>query len=312
MSDDPLRPHTRDAEGPRTAKPQPAGQVARGGSSRGGAVRVGAELSSCHFGQTLSRLMPNPPRRPALCCTAGLFFLGRVGSVDFVVFMDWQNVYKRAREIFHDEDVPDFTLGQVYPAALAGVLMEMSIANRPLPEGASPNLAEIRIYRGKPDQRHDPKGYAAFRRQVTAWSRANNRVKVIDRVLKGYPQTISRRGVTYETKGNVREKGIDVALALDVVTMAIEGRYDRGIIFSGDHDIAPAVEYVLARPTSSAHVEVAAWRPDPPEHGRRLNTTRGPKVYCHWLDRDAYRPLCDQRDYTLGTDPSSSPRPSPR
>lgn len=233
--------------------------------------------------------------------------------MDGIVFLDWQNIYRRARDCFHDDTDDDFTLGQVHPAATATELLRRSEANAPV-AGKDLHLKQIRIYRGQPDQEQDSKGYAAFRRQAAAWSLANNRTEVVSRVLRGYPHQVNRDGVCYTTASKVREKGIDVALAIDLVTMAIEGEYDRAVVFSGDHDIAPALEYVLRWAEQQGKalpiVEVAAWRPDG-ERGFRLNVTRGQKVFCHWLDSQTYHRLCDDRDYTVASS-AGRPRPGPR
>ncbi len=38
------------------------------------------------------------------------------------------------------------------------------------------------------------------------------------------------------------EKGVDVKIAIDLIADAYEARFDTAIIFSQDHDFAPAVE----------------------------------------------------------------------
>lgn len=65
-----------------------------------------------------------------------------------------------------------------------------------------------------------------------------------------------------------REKGIDVALAIDFVTMAVRGEYDVGILFSTDTDLKPALEAV-AQLGTGVRAEVAAWSGD--GHNRRLS-----------------------------------------
>ena len=43
-----------------------------------------------------------------------------------------------------------------------------------------------------------------------------------------------------------QEKGIDVALAVDFVKLAVEGDYDVGVMLSTDNDLLPALEVVAA------------------------------------------------------------------
>lgn len=80
------------------------------------------------------------------------------------IFLDWQNVYMRARESFHEPNAP-YTLGQVDPLDLAHGLLNRG------PAGGDRELLQVRIYRGLPDQKFDPKAYAAARRQISRWER---------------------------------------------------------------------------------------------------------------------------------------------
>src|SRR5215813_2023055 len=93
----------------------------------------------------------------------GLFHSGHGGSGmsdRAVVFLDWQNVYKGAREAFCAPLAP-YWEGQVDPVALAQHLAADSPYDR--------ELQQVRIYRGRPDSSLDPKGYAASSRQAGVW-----------------------------------------------------------------------------------------------------------------------------------------------
>jgi hypothetical protein len=94
-----------------------------------------------------------------------------------------------------------------------------------------------------------------------------------------------------------REKGIDVALAVDVVRLGLRGDYEVGIIFSTDTDLEPAVEAVLDLCGDPfPRCEVAAWQ-------TRRNTSRlsvpGARVWCHWLSEEDYLSVHDPTDYRL-------------
>jgi uncharacterized LabA/DUF88 family protein len=68
-------------------------------------------------------------------------------------------------------------------------------------------------------------------RQCAAWE--SKGAIVIARALRypaGWPET------------KPQQKGVDVALAIDFVTMAIDGQYDVGVIASTDTDLKPALE----------------------------------------------------------------------
>lgn len=200
------------------------------------------------------------------------------GSSDrVVVFLDWQNLYKGARDAFHDRQAPS-RLGMVDPLRLARRLVELS-------SGRGRELAGVRVYRGQPDPTRDPMGYTANRRQQTAWERAG--ITVIQGPLR-YPKAWPAE--------KAQEKGVDVALAVDFVMLGITGDYDVGILMSTDTDLKPALEAVVAlggnrRP----HCEVAAWTSS--RAAPRLRIT-GTKLWCHYLRVEDYRVMVDPTDYT--------------
>lgn len=146
-----------------------------------------------------------------------------------IVFLDWQNVYSSARRAFHDPYSP-YMDGQVDPVLLAGHLTTRNPGQQ---------LEQVRIYRGLPDSTKQPEAYGANERQAAAWARSPY-VHVTRRPMqypKGWPKV--------ELPGEKpREKGIDVALAIDFVRLAIEDLYDVGILVSGDTDLKPALEAV--------------------------------------------------------------------
>lgn len=69
-----------------------------------------------------------------------------------------------------------------------------------------------------------------------------------------------RRDLKHEREGDkfiVREKGIDVALAVALVETAMLREYDAAIIFSGDTDLLPAIELAYRR--TEPKIELACW-----------------------------------------------------
>jgi hypothetical protein len=93
-----------------------------------------------------------------------------------VVFLDYQNVYRRARGAFLLESGPP-QLGQVDPLRLGQLIVSRSPFDR--------ELAQVRVYRGQPDASKDPIGYGANLRQCDAWRRMS-KVHVATRTLR-YP-----------------------------------------------------------------------------------------------------------------------------
>ena len=157
------------------------------------------------------------------------------------------------------------------------------IESRGGPEGVTTTLVEVRIYTGRPDSHKDPKTYAAHMKQCEVWQ--TDGVSVIHRGLR-YPRDWPIHAA--------QEKGIDTALAIDFVTMAVDGLYDIGVIMSTDTDLVPALEFGRSRFAGERHVAVAAWRS--PDSRRRLSIP-GANIWCHWLSRDDYDTVADPTNY---------------
>lgn len=198
-----------------------------------------------------------------------------------VVFIDYQNAYRRARDAFHNHHSDPNWMGQFHPAALG----EMIAWRR---KNHERRLHQVRMYRGLPDVRKNDKDQAAHR-QIAAWRRSDS-VSVTTRPLR-YPRDYPA--------SPPQEKGIDVQLALDFVMMAVRNEYDVGVLMSNDTDLRPGLEEVirLGRQT----VEVASWSP---LEGRRRSWLRlagrlaGSQPYCHWIDYASYLSVQDTADYT--------------
>jgi hypothetical protein len=93
-----------------------------------------------------------------------------------------------------------------------------------------------------------------------------------------------------------QEKGVDVALAVDCVMLAVTRSYDVGILVSTDTDLVPALEAVVGlggnrRPRA----EVAAWTSS--RAAPRLRISRA-RLWCHYLRVDDYLGMVDPTDYT--------------
>jgi hypothetical protein len=73
-----------------------------------------------------------------------------------------------------------------------------------------------------------------------------------------------------------QEKGIDVALAVDMMHLALRHQYDALVLFSSDTDLLPALEAVVN--LRLGHVEVACWSGFKP---LRFSGTNRP--WCHFL-----------------------------
>jgi len=154
------------------------------------------------------------------------FFRGHRVNDRVVVFVDYQSCYRRAREIYFDHRSALTFMVRSTPSSLSLHLAADSPYDRV--------LDHVRVYRGMPSSARDSRGYAACRRKVDAWNRLKQ-VKVFTHPL----QYKTEAGATIS-----REKGVDVALAIDVATMTADKAYDVGIIVSLDTDLKPGLVYV--------------------------------------------------------------------
>ena len=192
------------------------------------------------------------------------------------VFIDAQNFYRNARRAFFDASDRHW-FGQVRPAAV-GQLLAARDADR--------QLSGVRLYTGRPDASLQPKAHAANVRQCSAWE--SDGCYVFQRPLRyppAWPNTGGRRP---------EEKGIDVALAVDLTRLAQEDRFDVAIVCTGDTDLIPAVEDVLQY-SAGIQVEVAGWRST--RYRQRLSLP-GRNIWCHWLQRADCEQVRDDTDYS--------------
>lgn len=69
---------------------------------------------------------------------------------------------------------------------------------------------------------------------------------IIDQRVINY-QELHKKGVRQIEYTTMREKGIDVKLATDLIAGAIDNKYDTAIVISSDGDLVPAIDWVRNR-----------------------------------------------------------------
>lgn len=189
-----------------------------------------------------------------------------------VVFMDYQNVHGWAlRQFFPVNAGP--AQGHVDPLRLAQLLVK----RRKHPS----ELVGVRVYRGRPAPVHQPGSAAANDRQTADWERSAL-VAVVRRPLR-YPRDWPQ--------SPAQEKGIDVALAVDVVAMGLRKEYDAAIVVSSDTDLMPAIETIYYE--RLGHIELATWT-----GARRLRFPKTQLPWCHFISEAEFRSVEDVVDYT--------------
>jgi len=122
-------------------------------------------------------------------------------------------------------------------------------------------------------------------------------IQTFSRSLRYRNQTVSLPDGTATTILVGQEKGIDIRIALDVVRLARENRYDVALIFSQDQDLSEAADEVKAISIEQGRwIKVACAFPSSPtsENRRGINGTDWIKIdratYDACLDRNDYRP----------------------
>jgi NYN domain len=198
-----------------------------------------------------------------------------------VVFIDSQNLVRDARQAFHDPETDPPHIGHVHPGALGEMLLRVGGRNR--------ILSQVRVYTGRPSNEKQQAAYQAFQKRKAAWEGSSVDVQVFPRTLR-YP-------VNWP-KDPAREKGVDVALAVDLIRLIlIDLEVDVGIVASTDSDLVPALQAVAESPKARAwgwpRVEGMVWKP---LWHKRLNLP-GRSLWCHGVEREQYEEVMDATDY---------------
>lgn len=102
----------------------------------------------------------------------------------------------------------------------------------------SRELVEARYYNAPLDRRHDP---ASYRRQQQFFA-ALSRIPRFRVILCRMQRILDPDG-----KPRYRVKDDDIHIAVDMVSLAYEDRYDTAILVSGDGDFLPAVDCIRRR-----------------------------------------------------------------
>lgn len=207
-----------------------------------------------------------------------------------LVFVDGQNVYKSCFE--------QFGHAHCHPLLLAREV------------AGSRRLVGVRYYSGLHDPRVNPLLNARLQRRHAVMRRCG--VTVVERMLRyrwewglrqrDLPEPMKHQGqalsVTVEPHQRAREKGIDVALALDVVDLAQNDYMDVAVIVSSDTDlceVARVVHNVTGR-SRRVSVEAAVVR------GGRKIVLLDHYDYTHQIDLGIFNAAKDILDYRSDLD----------
>jgi hypothetical protein len=212
--------------------------------------------------------------------------------------IDYQNIHLTAHELFAEPGAQKH-MSLIDPLQFAVQLVAARNAGQRA--GYTPAVLErVRVFRGLPSEEHDPQPYRRNLAQRAQWTR-DRRVQVhlrpltyrYERDATGRP-LLDVRG--RKTITEVREKGVDVLVALALVRESIDPDVGLVILASHDTDLAPALDEALD--VGKAKVETCCWwNPDrhrtgapQPSGDRRVWNTR--------LRRAEFDRCQDRTDYS--------------
>lgn len=221
-----------------------------------------------------------PPARHAARPRAGLFLPGMIpepAQKRAIVFIDGQNLFHSAKEAF----------GYPFPNYDVKKLAAEVCARKGW------QLQQVRFYTGFPDASDNPFWNHFWTAKLAQMGREG--VHVFSRPLRYRNQSVVLSDGTTSTILVGQEKGIDVRLALDVISLAWQGDYDVACIFSQDQDLSEVADEIrdISR-ISSRWIHIASAFPFSPasRNKRGINSTDWIK-----LDRALYDICIDPRDY---------------
>lgn len=204
-----------------------------------------------------------------------------------MVFVDGQNLYRHAKDAF----------GYHYPNYDIMKLAVNTCAAKAW------NLVQTNFYTGVPDPIDDPRWNHFWTAKLAAMGRQG--VKVFSRSLRYRNQTFTLPDGTIHSFLHGEEKGIDVRLALDIVSSANRNEYDVALIFSQDQDLSEVADEI--REISRMHnrwIKIACAYPVSPttKNRRGINNSEWIK-----LTKAEYDLCLDPKDYRAKKPLASQP-----
>lgn len=170
-----------------------------------------------------------------------------------VFFIDYSNAFKRAAKMFCDLDGEAATWGEVdghfSPGARA---VEAVTALNASEKRLDLELTQVRVYAGIPAghvSAREAKKKHGEKDRTELWESCQRVEVVAHRPLLSY------------SKDGVSETEVDTQLAVDLVSMAHDHRFDVAVLVSHDTDFIPVLEEVerLKRSGTPVRVDLAGW-----------------------------------------------------
>ena len=194
-----------------------------------------------------------------------------------IAFIDGQNLFYAAKKAF----------GYPYPNYDPKRLAERIGTARGW------DLTESYFYTGIPDATDNPFWNHFWTAKLAVMGTRG--VQTFARALRYRNQSIRLPDKTATTILVGQEKGVDIRIALDMVRLARENRFDVAIVFSQDQDLSEAADEVKAISIEQSRwIKVACAFPSSPtyESRRGINGTEWIRI-----DRQTYDACLDPNDY---------------
>ena len=194
-----------------------------------------------------------------------------------MAFVDGQNLFQHAMDAF----------GHYHPNYDVKKLHETVCAEH----GWRPNL--VRFYTGVPSKRKDAMWGGYGEKRLLHMKRAG--IHTVTRPLRYRETTEKDEAGNLITITTPQEKGIDVRLALDIVSTARSRQWDVAVIFSQDQDLAEVVQEVRAiSKEQDRWMEICCPFPS----GQNATSKRGiDKTLWFQMDEAFYNNCLDPNDY---------------
>jgi uncharacterized LabA/DUF88 family protein len=193
-----------------------------------------------------------------------------------MAFFDGQNLYRHAKDAFGHHH-PNYDPTKLHTAVCGA-------------QGWVSNL--VRFYTGVPSAVHSPMWAAYWSNRVLALKRVG--VAVTTRPIRYHTEIITVDGEQREVI-TPQEKGVDVRLALDVVSRARRKEYNVAVIYSQDQDLCEIAQEVKEIGKEQKRwIKIACAFP----YGPNASSKRGIDG-TDWIrmDQNFYDACLDPRDY---------------
>jgi len=195
-----------------------------------------------------------------------------------IVFVDGQNLYRAVKDAF----------GYNYPNYNIKLLSEKVCSTQGW------NLTSIYFYTGMPDVQDDAFWHNFWSKKLSYMGRMG--VKLFSRPLRYHNEDFTCPACNKIYTSLVgHEKGVDVRIALDVIRLAHERKYDVAVILSQDQDLSELADEVRRISIEQNRwIKVASAFPISPtsKNTKGINKTEWIKI-----DKKTYDSCIDPNDY---------------